>query len=92
MSISGFFLLLAIVIVLRFIGNKLMPVLMPSGQIRTIATGWLGALVGSLVDGAVWKIGPNIAGVNLAAAILGCLFFLFLLGIAPFIKIMLGKA
>ena len=92
MSIAGFFILLAIVILLRFIGYKLIPIVMPAWRFRTIALGWVGGFLGSLVDSLWWQFGPEVAGINLVAAVIGCTLFILLLGIAPFIKILLGKA
>ncbi len=91
MSIAGFFILLAIAILLRFIGNKLIPLVMPTGWLRTIALGGVGGFLGSLVDSLLRQFGPEVAGINLVAAVIGCALFILLLGIAPFIKILLGK-
>ena len=91
MNVAGFFILLAIAILLRFIGYKLIPIAMPTGRLRTIALGWVGGFLGSLVDSLSKQFGPEIAGINLAAAVVGCALFILFLGIAPFIKILLGK-
>ena len=91
MSLAGFFILLATAILLRFIGNKLIPLVMPTGWLRTIALGWAGGFLASWVDSILWQFGPQIAGINLVAAVIGCALFILLLGIAPFIKILLGK-
>ncbi|MBA7696737.1 hypothetical protein ES703_105388 [subsurface metagenome] len=91
MSIAGFFILLAMAILLRFTGNKLVPLVMPTGRFRTIALGWAGGFLASWVDSILWQFGPQIAGINLVAAVIGCALFILLLGIAPFIKILLGK-
>ncbi len=91
MSIAGFFILLAIAILLRFIGNKLIPVVIPAGLLRTIALGWAGGFLGSLAGGILWQFGPTLAGVNLGAAAIGCAFFILFFGIVPFIKILLGN-
>jgi len=90
-SVAGFFILLAIAILLRFIGNKLIPSVMPTGWLKTIALGWVGGFLGSLVD-SIWRqFGPEVAGINLVAAVIGCALFILFLGIAPFVKILLGK-
>ncbi len=91
MSIAGFFILLAIAILLRFVGYKLIPVVMPAWRLRTIALGWVGGFLGSLVDSLLSQFGPEVAGINLVAAVIGCALFILFLGIAPFIKILLGK-
>ncbi|GAH58115.1 unnamed protein product, partial [marine sediment metagenome] len=75
----------------RLIGNKLIPLVIPTGRLRTIALGWAGGFLGSLIDSIFWQFGPEIAGINLLAAVIGCTLFIFSLGIAPFIKILLGK-
>jgi len=43
------------------------------------------------VDGVWWQFEPEVTGVNLVAATVGCALFILFLGIAPFIKILLGK-
>ena len=91
MSVAGFFILLAIAILLRFIGNKLIPIAMPTGRLRIIALGWVGGFLGSLADSLLSQFGPEVAGINLVAAVIGCALFILFLGIAPFIKILLGK-
>ena len=91
MSVAGFFILLTIAILLRLIGNRLAPLVMPRGWLRTIALGWAGGFLGSWVDSVLWQFGPEVAGINLAAAVIGCALAMLLLGIAPFIKILLGK-
>ena len=91
MKIAGLFLLVAITILLSFAGNKLVPVAMPTGRVRIVAVGWAGGLVGSLVDGALWGLGPQVAGVNLIAAVVGAAVFILLLGLFPFIKILFGR-
>ena len=91
MSVAGFFILLAIAILLRFIGYKLIPLVMPTGWLRTIALGWVGGYLSSLVDSLLSQFGPEVARINLVAAVIGCALFILLLGIAPFIKILLGK-
>jgi len=90
-SIAGFFILLAIAVLLRYIGNKLVPVVMPTGWLKTIALGWAGGFLGSWADSVWWQFGPRVAGINLVAAVIGCALFILFLGIAPFIKIWLGK-
>ena len=87
----GFFILLAIAILLRFIGNKLISIVMPTGRLRIIALGWVGGFLGSLADSLWWQFGPEVARINLVAAVIGCALFILFLGIAPFIKILLGK-
>jgi uncharacterized membrane protein YeaQ/YmgE (transglycosylase-associated protein family) len=90
-TVAGFFILLAIAILLRLAGNKLVPVVMPSGRLRTIGLGWAGGFLGSLLDGVLWQFGPEVAGVNLVAAVVGCALFILFLGLYPFIKILLGR-
>ena len=91
MIVAGFFILLAIAILVRLTGNKLVPILMPTGTLRTIALGWAGGFLASWLDNVVWQFGPKLAGINLVAAVIGCIIFIPCLGIAPFIKILLGK-
>jgi len=78
-------------ILLRFIGNKLIPSVMPTGWLKAIVMGWVGGFFGSLVDSIWSQFGPEVAGINLVAAVTGCALFILFLGIAPFVKILLGK-
>jgi len=90
--IGGLFLLLAMVIFIMLVGNRLVPVIMPTGRRRTIALGWIGGLAGSLMGRVWWQSGPCVAEINLVAAFVGSALFILLLGLFPFIKILLGKA
>ena len=89
--IGGLFLLVAIVIFIMLVGNRLVPVIMPTGRWRTIALGWIGGLAGSLMGNAWWQSGPRVAEISLVFAFVGSALFILLLGLLPFIKILLGK-
>ncbi len=91
MSVAGFFIILAITIILRRIGNKLIPLVMPAGRLKVLVVGWVGGFLGSLVDKLAWQLGPEVAEISIIAAIIGCALSILILGIVPFIKIMLGK-
>ena len=73
------------------VGNRLVPVIMPTGRRRTIALGWIGGLAGSLMGSVWWQSGPRVAEINLVAAFVGSALVILLLGLLPFIKILLGK-
>jgi len=90
-SVAGFFILLAIAILLRLVGNKLIPVVMPTGRLKTISLGWAGGFLGSWLDSLCWQFGLEVAGVNLLATAVGYTLFIVLLGIYPLVKILLGK-
>jgi uncharacterized membrane protein YeaQ/YmgE (transglycosylase-associated protein family) len=70
------------------LGNKLLPVIMPSGKRRTFAFGFLGGLTGTLVDRFLWGFGPEIAEIYLVSALIGSVLFILGLSIFPFIKIL----
>ena len=90
--IASFFILVAITLVVTILGNRLVPVVMPSsGKGLAILIGWLGGLMGSLVDRFTWQWGPQVAGIYLIAALIGCVVFLLLFGLFPFVKILLRK-
>lgn len=91
MTVSGFFILLAISILVRFTGIRLVPLVMPSGRLATVAAGWAGGFLASLIDNVFWQLGPQVAGISLVAAVVGCAFSVLILGLAPFIRIWLGK-
>ncbi|MFQ5827446.1 MAG: hypothetical protein ACE5IA_08840 [Dehalococcoidia bacterium] len=91
MSAAGFFLLLFIAIGVRFLGQRVVPLAMPRGRLKTVGLGWVGGLVGSLVDGALWHWGPQVGGIYLVAAVLGSALFILGLGLIPFFRILLGR-
>lgn len=84
-------MLIGIAILLKLLGNKLVPVLMPEKRLLSIGVGWLGGLAGSLLDSAIWQFEPQLAGINVIAAVIGSALFILLLDLLPFIKILLGK-
>ncbi len=91
MSVLGFFLLVSVAIAMRWLGVRLVPLLMPTGKIRTVAVGWLGGFLASLLDKILWQLGPEVFEISLVAAFIGCVLFILALGVAPFVKILLGK-
>ena len=91
MSIAGFLVLLAIAVLVWLTGTKVAPVLMPGGTLRTIALGWAGGFMASWLDSTLWQVGPSLAEINPVAAGIGCGVLILCLGIAPFIKILLGR-
>ena len=91
LSIPGFFILLAIAVLVRLFGNKLVPLIMPTGRLRPTVVGWAGGFLGSWLNSVLWHFGPEVAGVNPVAAIIGSALFLFLLGLYPFVKILLRR-
>ena len=92
MSVAGFFLLLLIAILARVIGSRLIPVLMPKSRVKTVAVGFLGGLAGSLIDRFTIHFGPEVWEINIVAAIIGCVVFVFVLGIYPFVRILVRRA
>ncbi len=69
-----------------------MPMVMPSsGKWLAIIIGWVGGLVGSVIGEFTWQFGPLVGRVYPVAAIIGCILFLLLLGLFPFVKILVRK-
>jgi len=86
-------ILLAIALVVRYMGNRLLPLAMPKGKLKTIAAGLLGAFLGHLVTRQYhlgdWAV---VSQTNLIGAAAGALFFLFALGLIPFFKVFMRRA
>ncbi|MBI2831684.1 MAG: GlsB/YeaQ/YmgE family stress response membrane protein [Chloroflexi bacterium] len=77
---------------MRWLGNRTLRLLMPTGsRLKITAAGWLGGFLGNWLDGLFWHLGPQVAGINLVAAIIGSALFILLLGLFPFFKILAGK-
>jgi len=89
--LAGLLLLLCLVILIRRIGNRLLPLVMPENRLKTMAVGFAGGVVGSLVDRLTWEHGPEVFGVYLVASIIGCILFIICYSLMPFIRIMMGK-
>lgn len=87
-----FLLLLGVAIAVRYLGRRLVPLLMPPGRLKTIAVGLVGGFIGSLVVNRFhfgdWSV---VARTNLLGAAIGAAFFILLLGVIPFLKILFGR-
>ena len=91
MSAPGFFLLVGLAIAVRWLGLKLVPLLIPRRRLRTLAIGWLGGLTGSLMDRYIWHLGPRFVETQVVAAAIGCMLFILAAGLWPFLEILAGK-
>jgi uncharacterized membrane protein YeaQ/YmgE (transglycosylase-associated protein family) len=87
--LCGFLLLLAIAILITYIGKKLLPVMMPSSRTKAIFVGLIGGLVGSLIFQFCHLVSrATLTKVNLIGAFLGATIFIILLELYPFIKLL----
>ena len=91
MSFPGFFLLIGLAMVVRWLGLKLIPLLIPRSRLKTLAVGWLGGLAGSLTDRYAWHLGPRFVEIQVATAAIGCAIFILMAGLWPFLKILAGQ-
>ena len=88
----AFLILLAVAIAVWYIGKRLVPLAMPPGRAPVaVGVGLVGAFVGNLLGAGALGFIPSLEGVNLLAAALGAAIFILLLGLYPFIKILLGR-
>ena len=87
----GFLLLLFLAIAVTVLGHRLIPVVMPSGRLKTVAAGLLGGLLGQLIGTTLLPWGLRLWGVNLLLACLGTVLAVLLGGLVPFLKILLGR-
>lgn len=92
MSAGGLFLLLALSIILTMLGRKTLRLLMPEGIRVTVLAGWVGGIVGSMVDLFTSQLGPELLKVYWGLAFLGSALFILALGLAPFFKILFRKS
>jgi len=89
--VAGVLLLFFLAVLIIRIGNRLLPFVMPGGRLKTIAVGFSGGAIGSLVDRFTWEYGPEFVGVHLAASIIGGILFIICYGLMPFVRIMMGR-
>ncbi|MFC2039539.1 hypothetical protein ACFLST_01995 [Chloroflexota bacterium] len=90
--VAGLFLLLFVAVLIRSIGNRLVPLVMPRHRLKTIAVGFGGGVIGGLVDQLTWKLSPELVGVHLVAGVAGCVLAILVYGLIPFLRIMIGRA
>ncbi len=88
---GGFLLLIAIVIGLRWLGGRLLPLIMPSSRLASLGLGIVGGLGGHLVGGLLWFEAPRVGGLHIPLTMVGAAVFIVLLGLTPFLRILLGK-
>jgi len=88
LSAIGFTLLIAMAI--RWLGIRLVPLLMPRARLKTLGIGWLGGLAGNFVAQALGP-GPEVIGVSLWGAIGGAAVAILAMGLFPFLRILAGR-
>ncbi|MBI4215879.1 MAG: hypothetical protein HY687_00570 [Chloroflexi bacterium] len=79
--------ILALVLVLRHLGFRAFPLAMPQGKLKGLAVG----LVGGYAGGLLLPWGFQWQDINLVGAALGIIAATLILGLLPFIKILLGR-
>ena len=87
----SFLILLAVAVVVREVGSRLVPLVMPHGRLKAVVVGFVGAVVGNLLGASAFGFIPEVADVNLLGAVLGAAVFVVALGLLPFIKILIGR-
>lgn len=78
MSILTFILFLIVAAVCAWIGEKLVPGVIPGGFLTSAIVGIIGAWIGGMMMG---HFGPELAGVSLVPCILGSAVLVFLLSL-----------
>jgi uncharacterized membrane protein YeaQ/YmgE (transglycosylase-associated protein family) len=78
MGILGFILFLIVAAICAWIGESIVPGVIPGGFITAAIVGIIGAWIGESLMGPV---GPNLAGVSLVPAIIGSAVLVFILAL-----------
>ena len=87
----GFLLLIAIAIGCRWLGGRLLPLVMPPSRLASFGVGLLGGLAGHILGGLLWPEALRWGGLHLPFALFGAFLGIVLLGLIPFLRIFLGK-
>jgi len=90
-NVGRFFILLAVAIAVRMLGRRFVPLVMPESRLKTVVVGMVGGLVGQWLGGRWGIAGIEVAGLYLVWVVAGTAMAVLLLGLAPFIKVFLGK-
>ncbi|MDP2952824.1 MAG: hypothetical protein Q8O76_05870 [Chloroflexota bacterium] len=85
------FLLLLTAIAVRFLGRKLLPLVMPPGRLKPLLLAWAGAAAGNLVERLLWAGSPALGGLHPIGAAAGALLCLIVMAIIPFFKVLAGR-
>lgn len=83
----GFLAILVMALALRRLGFRLLPLAMPQGKLKGLAVG----LVGGYAGGLLLPWGYQWQDLSLVGAALGIIAATLILGLLPFIKILLGR-
>ena len=75
----------------RYVGNRVVPLLMPGGCLRPVAAAMIAGLVGSWVGWTLWPQGPTLWRVHLVFACGGSILFYLAAGLAPFVRTLIGR-
>ncbi len=64
---------------------------LPSSRLASLGVGIVGGLGSHLLGGLLWSEAPRVGGLHIPLAMVGAALFIVLLGLAPFLRILLGK-
>ncbi len=60
-------------------------------RLKTVAVGFLGGLVVSLIDRYTFQFGSEVAEINIVAATTGSVVFVLVFGVFPFLRVMVWR-
>lgn len=84
-------ILLVFAIIVRTMAHRLVPVAIPPGQVLGIGTAFIGAVAGNWIGNVLLPRAPALVGVNLIPAVAGAILLTLLVGLAPFLRILMGR-
>ncbi|MBI2303891.1 MAG: hypothetical protein HYU86_03985 [Chloroflexi bacterium] len=91
MNLGGLFILVAIAILVRMAGRRMAPLLLPPSRLLTIVAGTLGGWGGSYAGHALLPLVPQVAGIDIPMAVAGAFLASILVGLAPFLMVLVGR-
>ena len=86
-NLAGFLELVAVAFAVYYTANKLAPLILPAGRVKTVAL----AFVGGWAASAFLSWGPNLGAVHPVSALVGAVLFVLAAGLFPFAKVLLGR-
>ena len=82
-----FLILLATAMIVRFLGRRYIPLLMPEGRLKTLGTGILGGLIGQWLGGQWGFAQIEVVGLYIFWVVAGTIMAVLILGLIPFFKV-----
>lgn len=91
MNVLGFFVLLAIAIIIRYLGRRYLPLFVPISRTKTLVAALVGGIAGNLISSFLSPLGPQVADTYIVLPVILAVCLVLLVGISPFLRVMFSR-